>query len=285
MKNKLFRSPLTCLGLVILLISSCSKQQPLPTPILIAATPYSVAVYKDVAYTSERNLDVYAPSTPGNWPVVVLFNGTSKEAYAQLSSAIAAHGAVVFNPDIPTKPSNFSPVEHIAQGLEDAACALRFGRFKAEEFGGNPARVVVVGHSIGGVAAADMMLAGDDFKGDCLVRKGSALPDAFIGLDGAYDIDHCCIPDFMFAEASPEKWAVLSPFTYVDRQPIRKGVEFHLIVGDEAQELVDMSRAFYEALKTAGYEATLLELSNTLHMDFLGAREEWMQVILETLER
>jgi len=116
MKNKLFRSPLTCLALVILLMSSCGKQQPLPTPILITATPYSVAVYKDMAYTSERNLDVYAPSTPGNWPVVVLFNGTSKEAYVQLSSAIAAQGAVVFNPDIPTKPSNFSPVEHISQG-------------------------------------------------------------------------------------------------------------------------------------------------------------------------
>jgi hypothetical protein len=34
----------------------------------------------------------------------------------------------------------------------------------------------------------DHALAGDDFEGDCLVSEGSALPDAFVDLDGAYHI-------------------------------------------------------------------------------------------------
>ena len=33
-----------------------------------------------------------------------------------------------------------------------------------------------------------MALTGDDFQGDCVVPEGSALPEIFIGLDGAYEL-------------------------------------------------------------------------------------------------
>lgn len=58
--------------------------------------------------------------------------------------------------------------EIITAGWQDAACALRFARAKAADYGGDPARVIVVGYSGGGTAGAVMALAGDDFDGDCL---------------------------------------------------------------------------------------------------------------------
>lgn len=49
----------------------------LPTPTSTALPPSQtqIEVIKDIPYTSQLKLDVYKPSEPGPWPVVVTFHG------------------------------------------------------------------------------------------------------------------------------------------------------------------------------------------------------------------
>ena len=236
-----------------------------------------------IYYISERELDVYAPSEPGSWPVVVALHGwpARKESLKALSRAIAAQGTVVFTPNWRGGPP---AANAITAGWEDAACAVRFARAMAPDYGGDPSRLVLVGHSAGGAAGATMALAGDDFEGDCVVTEGSALPDAFVGLDGAYNIlEH--VPVENLQQASTEEWAVISPFAYVDRRPIRPDLELHLIVGRE-EPLIGYAEEFQVALEAAGYSTTLTLLPGVGHMEIVDPRVEGvLQTIMEAARR
>jgi acetyl esterase/lipase len=126
-----------------------------PTPPPTATrpvTPLPVAVTRDVVYmiplgpaVVEQRLDVYAPGEPGAWPVVVFAHGLGedKEDRAELSRAIAGQGAVVFTLDwpavSPSQPVQFREME------EALACAVRFARASASDYGGDPARVTLAG--------------------------------------------------------------------------------------------------------------------------------------------
>ena len=138
----------------------------------------AVLITNDVPFTSLLNLDVLAPETPGNYPVVVVFHGGgwvggSPDDIAPLAEAIAEAGAVVLN----------APYRLALRGggypmtFEDASCAVRFAGPAAAEFGGNPGFVTVVGYSAGAHIGAITALAGDSYTGDCAVQSGSALPD------------------------------------------------------------------------------------------------------------
>jgi predicted esterase len=86
---------------------------------------------------------------------------------------------------------------------ETLACALRFVRARASDYGGDATRVTVVGFSLGGGAGVHIALVGDDLdrrweefasvRGgpprqiECEVSGGSAHVDAFVGVAGAYD--------------------------------------------------------------------------------------------------
>jgi len=271
---------------LLLLVAGCSPSAAAlpPTPIPLTPTPDTVKLTQDVAYTSERKLDVYTPKKPGAWPVVIVLpgGGDPKESLVDLSRGIAEQGAVVFTPDYRSN-APLPPKEDIAGGNKDAACAIRFARAKASEYGGNPSRVIVVGYSAGGTFGATMALAGDDFEGDCQVSGVSAYPDAFVGLDGAYDIIKE-IPEYYYQLASPEEWKVMSPFTYVNRQPIRKDVKFYIMVG-YTPVLIEYAQKFHEALKAAGYTTTLTQLPGVGHTQIPDPkREEVMRTIVEAMQ-
>jgi predicted esterase len=97
----------------------------------------------------------------------------------RLSTAVASYGAVVFVPNWRTQVS-----EVLEQGAEDAACAIRFARANAEDYGGDPARITGAGHSAGAMIVALMGLVGDEFSGDCLVSEGTATWTASLPLKG-----------------------------------------------------------------------------------------------------
>jgi acetyl esterase/lipase len=241
-----------------------TKKAVLPTLTSTTLPPSQpeIEVIKDIPYTSQLKLDVYKPSEPGPWPIVVALHGggTSKELFNVFSKRIAQLGVVVFTPTWRSREPQGEQITRsiITAGWEDASCALRFARAKGAGFDGDPMRVVLVGYSGGGTAGSVMALAGDDFDGDCLVSGLSAFPDAFVGVDGAYDLIKCCIPDELYAKGSPEDWELMIPYTYLDRQPVHAEIKFHLIVGGTA-ELVEMSETFYEQLTATGYETTLTQ--------------------------
>ncbi len=101
--------------------------------------------------------------------MVVVVHGMlqGRSSCALFAEAIASQGAVVYNIGVPfTVPWG--------AGIECIACAVRFPRATAADYGGDPGRTTLVGNSAGAATGAVVALAGDDFDGDCVVRDASA---------------------------------------------------------------------------------------------------------------
>ena len=145
--------------------------------VLILATEYVVARpsrrAKDVAYVpatapdfdQERHiLDVYSPRqkapNAGGYPVVLFIHGGSwssgnKNIYTFIGRRLAKQGvvAVLIN-------YRLAPGVHVPEQVADCARALAWTVQNIKGYGGDPARVFVMGHSAGGGLAA--LLATDD---------------------------------------------------------------------------------------------------------------------------
>ncbi|WP_139925312.1 alpha/beta hydrolase [Hymenobacter sp. DG01] len=143
--------------------------------LLIVATEYAVArpsrrtadiayvPVTDPAYHPERHrLDVYAPkaASPQPRPVVVFIHGGnwnsgSKNLYTFIGRRLAKQGvvAVVIN-------YRLAPQVQVPQMADDCARAVGWTAAHIREYGGDPDRIFVMGHSAGAGLAA--LLTADD---------------------------------------------------------------------------------------------------------------------------
>jgi acetyl esterase/lipase len=144
-------------------------------------------VARDLAYGdgSRRRLDVYAPAgAAGPLPVIVFIYGGSwdsgsKDDYAFAGAALAARGFVTVVPDYRLVPDVRFP--HF---IEDCAAAVRWVADHVVEYGGDPSRVVLVGHSAGAYNA--MMLGLDaHYLRDAGVEASRVR--GVVGISGPYD--------------------------------------------------------------------------------------------------
>ncbi|WP_201985077.1 alpha/beta hydrolase [Hymenobacter rubidus] len=151
---------------------------------LVAVTEYAMARpshrTKDVAYlpnsapdfdSARHILDVYSPNKPvpngAGYPVVLFIHGGSwtsgnKNIYTFIGRRLAKQGvvAVLIN-------YRLAPPVHVPEQAADCARALAWTVQNIKQYGGDPARVFVMGHSAGGGLAA--LLATDD---ELLARYG-----------------------------------------------------------------------------------------------------------------
>ncbi len=141
-----------------------------------------------------RRLDVYAPRIPAgappraNLPVVVFFYGGSwasgnRQGYGFAGRALAAQGFVTIIPD-------YRLVPHVAYPafVEDGAAAVLWAAAHAADYGGDPSRIVLVGHSAGAYIAAMLALDGQWLGAARRHIRG------FVGLAGPYDFAPFDIP-------------------------------------------------------------------------------------------
>ena len=141
---------------------------------LVADVPYGDA--------ARQTLDLYLPaSPPAPRPVVVFFYGGNwesgeKATYRFVGAALASRGFVVVVPDYRVYPEVRYP-----GFVEDGAAAVRWTFAHVGTYGGDPARVSLMGHSAGGYIA--LMLALDpEWLGPARAGVRSA-----VGLAGPYD--------------------------------------------------------------------------------------------------
>jgi acetyl esterase/lipase len=128
-------------------------------------------------------LDVYVPRSASTGAVVVFFYGGSWEAgkrhwYRYVGDALASNGVVAIIPDYRKFPN-----VHFPAFMHDAANAVAWARDHAAEFGGDPKRVFVMGHSAGGQIAA--LLATDKRYLNSAGMRPRDLA-GMIGIAGAY---------------------------------------------------------------------------------------------------
>lgn len=144
---------------------------------------------RDVAFGPEpwQRLDVYGPhrdkgQTPA--PVAVFFYGGSwdtgrRQDYNWVGQALASRGFVTIVADYGLYPRVRYP-----GFLADGALAVRWAQDHAAEYGGDPARIVLVGHSAGAYNAAMIALDPRYLKAAGVERSHIK---ALAGLSGPYD--------------------------------------------------------------------------------------------------
>lgn len=135
---------------------------------------------------ARQRLDIYTPQAKGTHPIVVFFYGGSwtsgrKSQYAFIGAALAARGYVTVIPDYRLYPEVRFPTF-----LMDGAQAVAWVREHAPEFGGDPERLVLMGHSAGAHMAAMLAL-------DSRYLANAGVPQqaivGLVGLSGPYALD------------------------------------------------------------------------------------------------
>ena len=222
---------------------------------------------EDLDVTSSRTMDVYEPSEGGPWPVVVMWHGQPSSLDAP-DSATPGDGAV----GVSRRRAGSGGVQRLLQAatpaefVNDVGCSLQLAAESAADFGGDPDRVVVVGNSFGGAAALtwalDSPLRVERFT-DCTAEADSVqvLPDAVVATSSGTDPRNIQVEAWQQADD-----AVLdagTPILLVGGNPdlqaffaTQEGLAgVFALPGD--------SIAIHEALLSAGYGSTLVELAGS----------------------
>jgi acetyl esterase/lipase len=175
---------LGAVAMAAVLLAGCS-----PLSLFATLSPKDPAMRSahDVAFGGDprQRLDVYTPDHPhGRAPVAVYFYGGSwntgrRQDYRWVGEALASRGFVAVIPDYRLYPQARYPAF-----LEDGALAVRWVTEHAAQFGGDPARIVLIGHSAGAYNAVMIAL-----NPRYLLAAGvdPARIKAVAGLSGPYD--------------------------------------------------------------------------------------------------
>jgi hypothetical protein len=137
-----------------------AKSSPSASPSHSAA----VTVTRDVPYVAslgpgwlEPLLDVYAPKAASGLPLVVMFPAFpagKNQFLPPVAEAVARQGAVVVTATYgltgTVEPSAAAVVRYGQQMRAQGACAVSFAVAHAREYGADPGRIVLLGHSGGG---------------------------------------------------------------------------------------------------------------------------------------
>jgi predicted esterase len=172
-----------------------------------------LTVLRDVAYRpgARGMMDVYRPTNAtGRLPVLVFFYGGSWQSgnrgdYRFVAATLARRGMVVVVPDYRLYPEVQFPAF-----IDDAAQAVRETGRLATEWGGDPSRIVLAGHSAGAYLAAMLALA-PDYLGEARAHIAG-----MIGLAGPYDFLPITGPDIKLVFGASVASPATQPISFAD---------------------------------------------------------------------
>lgn len=229
---------------------------------------------KNVAFHPEKapRLDVYSPPSGMGHPVLFFVHGGSwkdfrKELFAPVAMKLLPQGMVVVIPDYTLHPD-----AGYQQMTDEVAAALSWTLERIDQYGGDPSRVVVAGHSAGAHLAA---LAVMDPRFLAAYGHTSAEIRGLVGLSGVYDVQ--AEYDFWLAKGTfprviaevmggQSNFRQASPLHYV-----RAELPPVLLLHGEKDETVPLSIAseFHAALQSAGADSALEVYFGQGHADYL----------------
>lgn len=211
------------------------------------------------------SLDVYLPPNAAAKPapVVVFFYGGSwktgsRDQYRFVGQRLAQLGVVAVVADYRTYPRTTFP-----GFVEDGAAAVAWVHRHAADYGGDPARLFVAGHSAGAQIAA---LIGTDARYLEAHRMQPRDLAGVIGLSGPYDFVIGRAYEQVFGPRGQWPQAQAVNFVNGDEPPflLIHGRDDRVVEARDSQELADKLRA-------AGGRAELVELPDAGHLAPLAA--------------
>lgn len=270
------------LGIGSALVSGCSGARLLDR--LVARDTYHGPT--GVAYGPDPRhlLDVYQPAAgtvPGGAPVVLFFYGGNwtrgeRADYRFVGEALAAHGIIAVVADY-----RLSPQVRYEGLLADCALALQWTLSHAASLGGDPARVMVMGHSAGAYNAA--MLALDP---RWLLPLGLAPKQlaGWIGLAGPYDFLPIGDPEVQVAFGWPQTPAQSQPVFYASSKAPRT-----LLLAGQNDSVVNTQRntlGLAARLRAAGTQVDVRIFDRIGHVTTIAALArplDWLAPVLPTV--
>lgn len=261
-------------------LSACST-----VGVLNAVEPrFGVVTTRDAIYQPgpRGGLDVYRPrDANGSTPVVVFIYGGgwdsgAKSEYAFIGDALASKGYLTFILDYRLYPEVRWPAF-----LEDNAKAIRWVRDHASEFGGDPGKLFLVGHSAGAYNAVMLSLdrrwlaaVGMDPRRDL---RG------VVGLAGPYDFLPLHSDELKAIFGPPKTRPATQPINYVDGQgpPLFLATDNHDKVVDPGNttRLADKIRAQGGSVETKTYAG----LSHALLLGVVAAPLRFLAPVLKDM--
>ncbi len=210
-----------------------------------------------------QTLYVWRNGSGKSAPVIIFYYGGgwvkgSAVEYGWAARAYASKGFVVVVPDYRKVPDVRFPAF-----VQDAADAVRWTRDNIAKFGGNPDRIVIVGHSAGAHSVAMLALDPQWLK----AAGASGAVKAAVGLSGPYDF----YPFTGRAIAAMGDWP--NP---IETQPLnyaRKDAPPMMVVTGTADTTVrpKNARNLFKALKAVGAVAVKKEYNGLGHEDIAMA--------------
>lgn len=221
---------------------------------------------RSLTYAPELGLgmDIYAPrAATGPVPVVVFFYGGAwqrgqRSQYRFVGRRLAENGVLAIVADYRTYPRTTFP-----GFMDDAARAVARVHAQAAQWGGDPRRLFVAGHSAGAHIAA--LLATDPRY---LRRQGLSPKDlrGVIGLSGPYDFS--ITGDLRQVFGPQAQWPQAQPVNFVDGDEppflLEHGLRDRVVESKDSVELA-------QKLKAHGVEAELILLPQGTHSAPLAA--------------
>lgn len=191
----------------------------------------SVEVVRDLVYHSANGfgapLDVYAPTGVEGGPVVVLFHGggvtRSWGPYPLLGRAMAGLGAVVFVPDwqtaggeLPADPNKARDALFVL--MDGASCAVSYALAHAADYGADPERLVLFGHSAGAMTASVVGLREAVPFPECAVEMTSFVADGMVLWEGDWLLSTPDVWD-RYGESLPLLMEAIVPWAWLAAGP------------------------------------------------------------------
>lgn len=261
----------------LVLLGGLAACAPLAT--INALSPATAStVNQDLAYgAGPRNkLDIYLPrEAKGPRPVVVFFYGGNwisgdRASYAFVGRALAARGYVVVIPDYRLYPEVSYPAF-----LDDTAAAMAWTRREIIRYGGDPARLFVMGHSAGAYNAAMMAL-------DPRYAPPQAGLRGWIGMAGPYDFIPVVNPTTRKVFHHPDTPPASQPIRYATANTPPA-----LLIAANSDELVNPQRntgGMARALRAQGVPVTELYYDGVNHTTLVVSLAAPLRLLAPTLD-
>tara|TARA_B100001059_G_scaffold233797_1_gene274704 strand:- start:358 stop:1542 length:1185 start_codon:yes stop_codon:yes gene_type:complete len=232
---------------------------------------------KDIVYVEQpsnakrQSLDIHKPDGAGPHPVLVHIHGGGwaagdKKNNAQAKAKVLDDiGWMLVTPNYRLSPE----VQHPGH-IIDVAAAVAWVHDNIADYGGDPERIVVMGHSAGAHLAA---LVATDHERLAVHGKSPRILDGVILLDGAaYDIPTTMsLPTgYERMQGMHRRWVGNDRSDWIDASPMLQvtadvGTPPFLILHTARAEATAISTRLGEALQRAGCDALVLECPDDDH--------------------
>ncbi|MFZ5831389.1 MAG: alpha/beta hydrolase fold domain-containing protein [Planctomycetota bacterium] len=224
---------------------------------------------------ARQSLDIYAPENAKDLPVMVYVHGGGwrkgdKQAVAEKPTFFAGRGFVFVSINYRLLPKGQHPAN-----VEDVAAALAWLHDHVAEYGGDPTRMFLMGHSAGAHLVA--LVGTDDRRLKAFGKDLSILKGVIPNDTQAYDVPRVVrdgggtfYPQVFGKDT--EVWRDASPLTHVAKgKSIPPFLIIHNMV-DSGESRAAQAKAFAEALESAGSRATVVAVPDRTH----GELNQWL---------